>query len=65
MARRTNMATNQWRKECVKYYKFYLHKEIDSDILEWFEKQSNKREYIKSLLRKDMNEHQKPADEKD
>ena len=62
MARRTNMATNQWRKECVKYYKFYLHKEIDSDILEWFEKQPNKREYIKSLLRKDMNGHKEPTD---
>lgn len=64
MARRTSMATLKWRKESIKRVEFYLHKELDKDVLEWLQKQPNKREYIKSLLRKDMNEHQKPADEK-
>lgn len=64
MARRTSMATLKWRKESIKRVEFYLHKELDKDVLEWLQKQPNKREYIIALLRKDMNEHQKPADEK-
>lgn len=63
MARRTSMATLKWRKESIKRVEFYLHKELDKDVLEWLQKQPNKREYIIALLRKDMNEHQKPADE--
>ena len=63
MARRTSMATLKWRKESIKRVEFYLHKELDKDVLEWLQEQPNKREYIIALLRKDMNEHQKPADE--
>ena len=63
MARRTSMATLKWRKESIKRVEFYLHKELDKDVLEWLQEHPNKREYIIALLRKDMNEHQKPADE--
>lgn len=64
MARRTSMATNKWRKECVKTYRFYLHKELDKDVMEWLEKHDNKRQYLINLIEGDMHEHQKPADEK-
>ena len=62
MARRTSMATLKWRKESIKRVEFYLHKELDKDVLEWLEKQPNKREYIISLLRKDMDE-KRPSEE--
>lgn len=59
------MATLKWRKESIKRFEFYLHKELDKDVLDWLQDQPNKREYIISLLRKDMNEHNKPTDKKD
>lgn len=57
------MATLKWRKECIKRIEFYLHKEMDKDVLEWLESKPNKREYIIDLLRKDMDGHKKPTDE--
>ena len=63
MTEEKNMATNKWRRECVKYYKFYLHKELDKDALEWLEKQPNKRQYLIDLIKGDMNENRHPTDE--
>ena len=62
MARRTSMATLKWRKESIKRVEFYLHKELDKDVLEWLEKQPNKREFLIGLIRKDMNE-KRPSEE--
>lgn len=63
MTGRTSMATLKWRKESIKRVEFYLHKELDKDVLEWLETQPNKREYLIALLRKDMNEHKESTDE--
>lgn len=54
MTEEKTMATKQWRKEFLTFYKFYFHKELDRDVLEWFEKQPNKRQYIIELIRADM-----------
>lgn len=59
------MATNKWRREVVKTYKFYLHKEHDKEAYEWMEKQPNKRQYLIDLVKEDMNGHKKPTNEKD
>ena len=54
MAKEKNMATLKWRKESIKRVEFYLHKELDKEVLEWLEKKPNKREYLISLIRDDM-----------
>ena len=54
---------DKWRKQVQKRFEFYINKETDADILEWFEQIPNKRQYILELLRKDMNGHKKPTDE--
>lgn len=59
------MATSKWRKECIKTYRFYVHKEMDKDVYGWLEAINNKRQYLIDLIRKDMNEHNKPTDKKD
>ena len=62
MASEKNMATNKWRKEKVKTYRFYLHKELDKDVMEWLEQHDNKRQYLIDLMRKDMDE-KRPSEE--
>ena len=44
----------KWRKDNQKRIEFYLHKELNKDVLEWLEKQPNKREYIIKLIEDDM-----------
>ena len=58
MAKEKNMATLKWRKESIKRIEFYLHKENDKDVLEWLEKQPNKREYLINLIKADREKKQ-------
>ena len=46
-------ANNEYRKRNVRSFnlKFYPG---DADILEWFEGQPNKAQYLKDLIRRDM-----------
>jgi len=52
----------KWRKQNQKRFEFYINRESDPEVLEWFELQPNKRQYLIDLIRKDMNE-KKPVDE--
>ena len=52
----------EWRKKNQKRFEFYLNKELDKDVYEWFETKTNKRQYLIDLIRKDLNEHQERAD---
>lgn len=46
-------ATNEYRKRNVRAFnlKFFP---ADKDLLEWFESQPQKAQYLKELIRKDM-----------
>lgn len=43
-----------WRKDVLKRYEFSIHKENDKDLYEYFERIKNKRQYILSLIKEDM-----------
>lgn len=45
----------RWAKANLTQVKINLHKEKDADILERLETVGNKAEYIRKLIRKDMN----------
>lgn len=45
-----------WKKNALKRFEFYFHREIDKTELEYFEKIPNKRQYLISLIKKDMEE---------
>lgn len=47
-------ANNEYRKRNVRTFnlKFFP---ADKELLEWFESQPNKAQYLKGLIRKDMN----------
>lgn len=47
-----------WRRENIKRVVLDLNKATDKDILEWIEKKPNKRDYLISLIRKDIEESQ-------
>lgn len=51
-------ANNEYRKRSVRSFnlKFYP---ADGDLLEWFEAQENKAQYLKGLIREDMKKHGK------
>ena len=54
-----NMANNikyidEWKREHVRFIRFYINKDKEKDVLEHFEKQANKRAYLVDLIRKDM-----------
>lgn len=48
-------ATNEYRKRNVRAFnlKFFP---ADRELLEWFESQPNKAQYLKDLIREDMKE---------
>lgn len=59
-----NMDKNyQWRKEKLKRFDFFLNRETEKDVCEWLEKQPNRRQYLISLIKGDMNENKHPTDE--
>ncbi len=43
-----------WRKENIKRYSFELNKTTEKEVFEHLEKQPNKRDYLISLIKKDM-----------
>lgn len=45
-----------WKKNSLKRFEFYFHKEIDKEPLEYFESIPNKRQYLIGLIKKDMEE---------
>lgn len=46
----------EWRRQNQKQCHFYLNRVTDKDVLEYLEKQPNRREYLIALIRKDMKE---------
>lgn len=45
-----------WKKTALYRYEINLHRDIDKDVLEYFEPIENKRQYLISLIKKDMEE---------
>ena len=54
---------DKWRKANQKRFEFYLNRESDKEVLEWFEQIPNKRQYLIDLIKGDMNEHKHTTDE--
>jgi len=44
----------KYRKDTQKRIEFYVHKELDKDVLDWLETKPNKRQYLLDLIRADM-----------
>ena len=44
----------KWRRENLVQYILRLNKNNEKDVLEWLNKQPNKRQYLIELIRKDM-----------
>lgn len=47
---------DRWKKENVVKYSFYANKNTEADVVEWLKTIPNRRQYLISLIRKDMNE---------
>lgn len=46
----------KWRKASLVRYEINLNRENDKEVLDFFEKIPNKRQYLISLIKKDMEE---------
>lgn len=46
----------KWRKASLFRYEINLNRENDKEVLDFFEKIPNKRQYLISLIKKDMEE---------
>ena len=46
-------ADNEYRKRNVRSFNLKVYPD-DADLLEWFEEQPNKAQYLKELIRRDM-----------
>ena len=46
-------ADNEYRKRNVRSFNLKFYPD-DADLLEWFEEQPNKAQYLKELIRRDM-----------
>lgn len=46
---------NAWDRENTRQYKLKLNKRTDEDIINWLDGHENKQQYIKDLIRADMN----------
>lgn len=49
---------HSWRRDYIRRVSVDFHKVNDKEMLEWIEKKPNKREYIISLIKKDMEKDQ-------
>lgn len=49
----------KWRKASLFRYEINLNRENDKEVLDFFEKIPNKRQYLISLIKKDMEEKKK------
>lgn len=47
-----------WRKKNIKRTTFDLNLETEKDVIDWLDKQANKRAYLIELIRKDMREEE-------
>lgn len=45
----------KFRRETYKIFNFYLSKEKDKDIIDYMDTLSNKNEFLKSLIRNQIN----------
>lgn len=45
-----------WKKTALYRYEINFHRDIDKEVLDFFEKIPNKRQYLISLIKKDMEE---------
>ena len=45
-----------WKKSTLFRYEINLHRENDKEVLDYFEKIPNKRQYLIGLIKKDMEE---------
>ena len=45
-----------WKKSTLYRYEINLHRELDKEVLEYFEPIPNKRQYLIGLIKKDMEE---------
>jgi len=62
---RDKLNHEKWCKENQKRFAFYFNKVTDKDVLEYFEKIPNKRQYLIDLIKGDMNGKQtEPTSEK-
>lgn len=50
---------NKWRKENTRVYKIRLSKNVDGDMIEFMDSQTNKQGLIKSLIRRYMDNESK------
>lgn len=48
------MSTVKWRKENTRVYSFRLTKNVDRDLIDWVERQPNKNDYFRQLVRDDI-----------
>ena len=49
---------NEYQKQNIKTVPFRLNINTEADILEWLDRQENKRQYIISLIREDISKKQ-------
>lgn len=47
-------AKKKWEKENIKQFKFRLHKDYDKEIISYLDEVSNKQEYFRNLITKDL-----------
>lgn len=47
-------AINDWKRKNVKRTCFELRNDADADLIAWLDQQPKKNEYIRSLIRQDM-----------
>lgn len=52
-------ATQKWQTANYKNVRLVFHKTTEADMIEWIEKQPNKLQYIKDLIRADMGKESK------
>lgn len=45
---------NDWKRKNVKRTCFELRNDADADLIAWLDQQPKKNEYIRSLIRQDM-----------
>lgn len=52
-------AIAKYQKENIQALKLKFNRKTEASLLEWIEAQPNKQGYIKDLIRKDMEKHQR------
>ena len=50
-------ATQKWQSANYKNVRLVFHTAAEADMIEWLDKQPNKLQYIKQLIRSDMDKN--------